>query len=109
MRFEFLEIIVRIAFNKYIVPKVMNDASDAVERLLEDCVLPHMPPLALTDPNEFRFQRMYNEATEAVLEQHHNFLTAIFRVRTLCVSKLCHSAGSWPTVRGIVVRGRATA
>lgn len=73
--------LVRIAFSKYIISRELADASDAVQRLLEECVLPGAPALALVDPNEFRFRRMYNEATERVLEVHCDFLTGVFKAR----------------------------
>lgn len=80
VRFEFLEVLVRIAFLKYIAGREMTDASDAVARLLEEIVLPRAPPAALLDPNAFRFGRMYCDEVEAVLSQHWDFLMAVFKV-----------------------------
>jgi hypothetical protein len=54
MRFEFLEGLVRAAFGKLIASKKCTDASDAVQMLLQDIVLPAQPPASLHDPNEFR-------------------------------------------------------
>jgi hypothetical protein len=80
MRFELIEVIVRIAFSKYVISKEIRDASNAVEELLANCILPGLPPLAFVDPNDFRFRRMYNEATEKVLIGHCDFLSGVFKV-----------------------------
>jgi hypothetical protein len=82
MRFELIEIIVRIAFSKYIIPREATNPSSAVKQLLINYILPGVPPLAFVDPNEFRFRRMYNEATESVLVEHCDFLLGIFKVRS---------------------------
>ena len=83
VRFEFVEILVRIALAKYIASRHMADASDAVQKLLEECVLPRLPEIALTDPNLFRVQRLYTEAAEVVLHEHWDFVTALFKVAFL--------------------------
>ena len=54
MQFEFYEILVRLAFSKFILSREMVDASDAVDRLMAQHVLPNLPAEALFDPNEFR-------------------------------------------------------
>lgn len=53
-RFEFLEILVRSAFGKFITPKLETDASDSVTRLLDEVIIPRLQPGACLDPNVFR-------------------------------------------------------
>jgi hypothetical protein len=82
MQFELYEVLVRIAFSKFIVSKEMSDASDAVDRLVAEHVLPNLPAEALVDPNEFRFKRMYTQEVEEVLVMYHPFIAAVFQVCT---------------------------
>lgn len=103
VRFEFHEILVRIAFSKYLITREMNDASDAVARLLDECVLPYVNAKALVDPNEFRFRRLYNEASEVVLAAHNDFLLSLFKVLLpplrlgAVASLLCTFCGASPS------------
>lgn len=80
VQFELYEALVRLAFAKFINSKEMSDASDALDRLMEDHVLPNVPEEVLVDPNEFRFNRMYKEDVEAVMLKHDDFVHAIFQV-----------------------------
>eukprot|EP00798_Chlamydomonas_sp_ICE-L_P007991 gene7991-1215_t len=64
--FEFYEALVRFAFGKFINHKGTDDASDAVLMLLDQVLIPNVPPAALLDPNEFRRNRMYNESMDLV-------------------------------------------
>jgi len=43
-RFEFLEILVRLATEKYRGPGITNTFSDALEKLLYDCVFKNYTP-----------------------------------------------------------------
>jgi len=81
VRFELHEVIVRLAFAKFIESRELSDASDAVTRLLEEFVVPNVPAEALIDPNEFRFQRMMCADTEAVLLNYMDLLRGVFEVR----------------------------
>ena len=80
VQFELYEVLVRLSFAKFINSKEMSDASDALDRLLEDHVLSNIPEECLVDPNEFRFNRMYNEEVEEVLVKYDDFLHATFQV-----------------------------
>jgi hypothetical protein len=80
MQFELYEVLVRLAFSKFILSKEMSDASDAVDRLMSEHVLPNLPAEALVDPNEFRFKRMYTQEVEEVLVAYHPFISAVFKV-----------------------------
>lgn len=79
-RFEFLEIIVRIAFGKYIYSKEMKDASDSVARLMSECIEANLPPEAKIDPDIFRRNRFYKAEVEAVLLNHWDLLQSVFKV-----------------------------
>lgn len=68
--FEFLEGIVRSAFGRFITTKKCDDASDAVQMLIEQVLLRNVPPEALVDPNDFRRHRMYNEEMDLALREH---------------------------------------
>jgi hypothetical protein len=83
VQFELYEVLVRLAFAKFINSKEMNDASDALDRLMEEHVLSNVPEEVLVDPNEFRFNRMYTEEVEELLLKHDDFLQAIFQVLNL--------------------------
>lgn len=90
VQFELYEVLVRLAFSKYINSKEMNDASDALDRLMEENVLANVPEEVLVDPNEFRFNRMYTEQVEEVLLKYDDFLYAIFLVCVPII--LCRSS-----------------
>jgi hypothetical protein len=81
MQFELYEILVRVAFAKYILSKEVAGPSDAVERLMDEHVLPNLPAEALVDPNEFRFKRLYCHEVEEALVEHHDILDAVFKAR----------------------------
>ena len=85
MRFELHEMLVRMAFSKFIASREMSDASDAVDRLMADYVMPNLPAEALVDPNEFRFQRMYAQDVEEVLVANGALVDAVFKARR-CLS-----------------------
>mmetsp|Transcript_41878 Transcript_41878/g.125343 ORF Transcript_41878/g.125343 Transcript_41878/m.125343 type:complete len:890 (-) Transcript_41878:2379-5048(-) len=80
MRFEFYEGIVRAAFGKFIVPGIMDDASDAVARFIEDEIIARVPAKALIMANNFREFRLYNEQVENVVMQHYDILMAAFKL-----------------------------
>jgi len=80
VRFEFLEIVVRASFGKYISSKRLNDSSDSVKKLLEDDIIPGLPPEAKTDPNDFRRDSLYNFEVEKVLKSNRDFFSALFKL-----------------------------
>ena len=43
-RFEFLEILVRMANAKYLETKICKTFADSTEKLITECVLPHYKP-----------------------------------------------------------------
>ncbi|GMH44651.1 hypothetical protein BSKO_12603 [Bryopsis sp. KO-2023] len=80
VRFEFLEIIIRASFGKYITTKILDDSSDSVQRMLEDKLLPNLPPEACINPNDFRKTRFYTQEMEASIKSHWDVLNAMFKL-----------------------------
>ena len=56
-RFEFLEILVRCAKAKYLVPGIVDNYADAVEKLLEDCIIKNYKE---EEWDSFRMNRLWN-------------------------------------------------
>ncbi|KAF5826985.1 hypothetical protein DUNSADRAFT_1559 [Dunaliella salina] len=80
VRFELLEIIVRMAIGKFIVPKVLTDVSDSVAHMFENFIEPSLPAVAKTDPNSFRRDRFYCKEMEMEVVKHWDLLQAVFKV-----------------------------
>jgi len=78
MRFEFFQCLVRVAVAKYIKQRQCADVSEALERLIDDDIRPHVPPEALHDGDAFRRARLYGRATSEVLSKNQASLRAIF-------------------------------
>jgi len=78
MRFEFLEIIVRIAIAKFGRGVETDDVSDAVDILCQRCVDPNLCPEAVIDNNEFRRDRLYREEIAEIFESHEKLLRACY-------------------------------
>merc|ERR1719238_1767034 len=75
MRFEFLEVIVRVALAKF--PKLA--AADAVTTLLTQHFLKYCGPDVAHDRNAFRRERLYNELIDGILKLHLVSLKAMFQ------------------------------
>ena len=79
-RFEFLEIVIRASFGKYISSKQLSDSSDSVKRLLETDVLPKLPEEAAMNPNDFRREKFYAPRMERLIKNNLDLITAIFKL-----------------------------
>lgn len=77
-RVEFLAALVHIAINKYVLPKLEPDVSNALERLLGVDVRACVHKSALDAPNEFRKTYLYSKAVNSVLRWHELSLRNIF-------------------------------
>ena len=77
MRHELLECLVRIATKRY--GHKIKDSSDCVTALLENQLIPNMPPDAV-DPDVFRRERLYNEPVDAVFRAHADALQVIYEI-----------------------------
>ena len=80
MRFEFLEVVVRIAIQKYLRSGDTDDVSDAVRMLCEQNIRPSLGPEAVHDSNVFRKNRLYTEGVDKVFKQHNKRIQMIFKV-----------------------------
>ena len=65
-RFEFIEIIVRLADAKYVKSEECGSLAEAIETLFVTKILPNVAPEALLDTNEFREKRLYAEEVDDV-------------------------------------------
>ena len=67
MRFEWLEIIVRVAVLKYMKDTTEADTAGEAVKLLHIRNLALLPAEALMDPNDFRKDRLYTERMNKLL------------------------------------------
>ena len=75
-RFEFLEILVRLANSKYGEPKIVKTYAEATEKLITECVIPYYTP----DPwQEFRDKELWTIDVNDLLESNLESLEAIYR------------------------------
>lgn len=74
-RYEFLEILVRIAHDRYIRTKQLKSISKAVTQLFDNYLLPYMTHF---DSNLWRTQRFWTEDVESIFKTHKVILDAIY-------------------------------
>jgi len=79
LRFEFMELLIRVSMGKFLVPKVTAQLSEAVSKLFEEHLIPHLPEAAKTPADMFR-HRLYCQEVEAAFLQHWDLLQAVFKV-----------------------------
>jgi len=83
--------VVLLAINKYVLPGVVIDVSDALHRLIWRDLTPRLNAASdeqgggggaspIFEPNEFREEHMYTEAVDLVLRAHEKSLRALFSV-----------------------------
>eukprot|EP00943_MAST-04B_sp_MAST-4B-sp1_P009198 g9198.t1 len=80
MRFEFLEVVIRIAVQKYLRSGDTDDVSDAVRMLCEQNIKPNLDDEAIHDSNQFRKHRLYFEDVDKCMKKHMSRLKMIFKV-----------------------------
>jgi hypothetical protein len=78
LRFEFLEILLRIAFAKFLQSGRTNDPSDAVQMLCTQNIYPNLEIPASEDRNIWRRERLYCQDLSDVLTGKLPVLKAIF-------------------------------
>jgi hypothetical protein len=79
MRFEFLEIVVRMAVMKFGEGQSETwDLSDNINRLISELILPSMPPMAVQDEDEYRRKRLYCEEMDILYDGHLELLKALY-------------------------------
>ncbi|KAE9347737.1 hypothetical protein PF008_g7688 [Phytophthora fragariae] len=73
-RFEFLECVIRIAMNKYFRTNVCDTPAKAVDKLMQENVLPVTPE----DANELRTRFLYTEEVSDVFTEHITLLQELY-------------------------------
>jgi hypothetical protein len=66
------------ALAKYGKGQATDDVPTSVRLLLDENLLPNLPPIAVTDPNTFRTDRMYCEDVDLVLKKHSVMLKLLY-------------------------------
>ena len=78
-RQEFLQLLVRVAYARYIMTGQVHDVSDAVRMVVEQDVLSNVAPECLHDLNTFREHYCYLEEVDHVLRRHETSLRALYK------------------------------
>jgi hypothetical protein len=81
MRFEWVEIIIRLGIAKFFESGVTQDPSNAVEMLCNNHILPHLEIAATHQRNDFRKDRLYNEPVDIILKSNKRIFEYIFGKR----------------------------
>ena len=83
-RHEFLQILIRLAVRKNCrfdhFGHERGDVAEAVEQLIHENLMRHLPPTALQDSNAFRKCYCYIEPTDNVLKKHLPMLRALYTI-----------------------------
>lgn len=85
VRFEFIEMMLRIAIARFVSTGTTADIGHALHLLIQTLVLENADPLAVTDPDDYRRERLYTPEVNAVMEHNLRLLTALFK--KYCVTK----------------------
>ena len=80
VRCEFVEMIVRVGFAKYLHTGETPDPSEAIDSICEKNVLAHLEPSAAQDRNDFRRERLYTEGVDEVFQayEYDRLLRCVF-------------------------------
>ncbi|OWZ19901.1 Ran GTPase-activating protein 1 [Phytophthora megakarya] len=73
-RFEFLECVIRIAMNKYFRTNICDTPAKAVDKLMQENILPVIPE----DANEFRSRFLYTEEVSDTFAEHVTLLQELY-------------------------------
>ncbi|DAZ92574.1 TPA: hypothetical protein N0F65_012804 [Lagenidium giganteum] len=73
-RFEFLECVMRIAINKYHRSNICDTPAKAIDKLMQDNILPNCPE----DANEFRVKFLYTEEISEIFSENIALLQEIY-------------------------------
>eukprot|EP00358_Blepharisma_japonicum_P001299 CAMPEP_0202955260 /NCGR_PEP_ID=MMETSP1395-20130829/51643_1 /ASSEMBLY_ACC=CAM_ASM_000871 /TAXON_ID=5961 /ORGANISM="Blepharisma japonicum, Strain Stock R1072" /LENGTH=375 /DNA_ID=CAMNT_0049671631 /DNA_START=936 /DNA_END=2060 /DNA_ORIENTATION=- len=76
VRYEFMEIMVRIANDRYIRNKICTTVAESIQKLLDEHLLAVMRN---NDTNKWRFDKYVCEEVDLVLKAHKPILDALFR------------------------------
>ncbi|CAG9317234.1 unnamed protein product [Blepharisma stoltei] len=75
-RYEFIEIIARIANDKYVKHKIVSNAAEGIEKLTNDHLL---PIITLYDTNKWRLEKYVCEDVDLVLKAYKPILDAVYK------------------------------
>ena len=91
-RSEFVQLVMRLAIIRYVLPGEITDASAAMERFFEQVLRPAAEslPTALHDANAFRNTRCYTFDTDDVLRDSLSNLKIIFEIYSSGVNQKEH-------------------
>lgn len=81
IRYQFMEMWVRIAVQKYIKSGLCTNYYEALRRLMDESVIPYLKKF---DATEFRVGKLYKEQCDYVLRKHLQTLKDIYK-RASCV------------------------
>eukprot|EP00936_MAST-01D_sp_MAST-1D-sp1_P000900 g900.t1 len=70
VRCEFVEMIVRVGFAKYLHTQETEDPNEAIDFICERNILAQLEPAAANDRNEFRRERLYIEEVDQVYRDY---------------------------------------
>jgi len=73
-RYEFMEILVRIANDKYVRNKICANPAEAIEKLANE----HLSVMATYDTNKWRFEKYLCEDVDLALKAHKPILEFVF-------------------------------
>lgn len=75
IRFQFLEIFVRLALDKYYKPKLVETYEEAVIKTFKEHILPYFKSF---NSDEFRWNRLYNEPCDLTLKRNLKTIKDIY-------------------------------
>lgn len=69
-RCEFMEAVIRLALAKYVMNHEAKDIALGLDMLIQNNLLPNLPPAATIDPNDFRCNRLYTCEVETAYSEN---------------------------------------
>ena len=79
-RYEFMQLLVRVAINKYVLPQRIPDVSCALSQFFNADLDVHLEAAAKQDSNAFRRRYCYTAAMDAVLQRHAPSLRVLYEM-----------------------------
>ena len=80
-RQEFLELLLRAAILRYVLPAKITNRAEAVHKLMDEDIIPNVlrsNPMALQNANDFRLEHCYVDGTDRVLRKHQETLENLY-------------------------------
>ena len=84
MRYQFLEVVIRLAHAKYFVSGIAPSFLVAVKFLLDQNILKHLKHEVGVQPDRFRTDRLYCTRMDDVFHSHLLFLKSLFKMYAGC-------------------------